>query len=111
LTTTATPAVLQPGAVLTTSQVAYVTGGANVETIIRQAVFSNITGGAVTITVTRTPSGGSPSTIIPGRSVAANGTDLAPELAYMVLNPGDTLNAAASAGTSVNVFAFGFVTS
>jgi hypothetical protein len=111
MTTNVSPAVLQPGLVLTTSSVAFVTCAANVQTIVKRVVFSNPTAGAVTITVTRTPSGGSPLTIIDVQSLAANGTYLAPELANMVLNAGDTLSALASAATSVNVFASGFVAS
>lgn len=111
MTTNVTPAVLQPGAVLTTSAVAYVTGTANSQTIIKRAVFSNITAGAVTITVSRTPSGGSPLIIIDVQSIAGNATYLAPELANMVLNAGDTITALASAGAAINVFASGFVAS
>jgi hypothetical protein len=111
MTTNINPSTLQPGAVLTTSPVAYVTGAANTQTIIKRAVFTNITAGAVTITVSRTPSGGSPLVIISVRSVAGNSTDLAPELANMVLGGGDTINAFASAGASINVFASGFVAS
>ena len=109
-----TPAVLQAGSVLTTSAVAYVTGAPNVKTLLKRTVFTNTTGGAVTITVYRVPNAGSPITgniIIEARSIGANGTDLAPELSNMVLNAGDTIQALASAGTSINVFSSGFVTS
>jgi hypothetical protein len=111
MTTTVTPAVLQPGIVLTGASVAIITAQANAQSIIKRAVFSNVTAGAITITVTRTPSGGAPLTIISGQPVAANSTYLAPELANMVLNGGDTINALASAAASVNAFASGFVAS
>lgn len=107
--TTVAPAVLQPGLVLTASPVAMVTGAANSQTIIKRAVFANTTGGAVTLTVTRLPLGGSPLAIIPARSIAANSTDLAPELANMVLNAGDEILAQAGAATSINAFASGYV--
>jgi hypothetical protein len=111
MTTSASPAVLQPGVVLTTSSAPCVTGASASQTVIKRAVFTNVTAGAVTFTVTRTPSAGAPLTIINARSIAAGGTDLAPELANMVLNAGDIIAALASAGASINVFASGFVTS
>lgn len=104
-------AVLNAGVQITTGAVAYITGGANTKTVIRRAVFNNITGGAVTITVRRTPSGGGALDLITARPVAASGTDLAPELANMVLNGGDTISCLASANTAINFFASGFVTS
>ena len=111
-TTSATPAVLQPGVQITTAAVAYVTGGVNAQTLIKRAVFTNITAGAITFTVNRVPSGGAvgaTNIIIDARSIAALGTDLAPELANMVLNAGDTIQCLASANTSINFFASGFV--
>lgn len=111
MTTNVTPAVLQKGVVLTTGAVAIVTGVAASQTIIKRAVFSNVTATPVTITVSRTPSGGSPLIIIDVQSVAANSTYLAPELANMVLLAGDTITALCSAAASVNAFASGFVSS
>ena len=104
-------AVLQPGAVLGTSAAAVVTSAANTQSVIKRAVCSNVTAGAVTITVHRVPSSGAVSAatiIVPSRSISADGTDLLPELANMVLNAGDTIQALASAATSVNFFASGF---
>lgn len=112
MSTSISPAVLQAGAVLTTSAATYITAAANSQTIIKRAVFTNVTGGAVTFTVYRVPSGGSAVTgneIIPARSIAAGATDLAPELSNMVLNAGDFIAALASTGTSINMFASGFV--
>ena len=114
MTTSVTPAILQAGAVLTTSAAAYITGGSAQQAIIKRAVFTNTTGGAVTFTVYRVPSGGTAGAtneIIPARSIAANGTDLAPELANMVLGTGDTIQALAGAAASINVFASGYVAS
>lgn len=112
--TTTAPAALQPGAQITTAALAYVTGGANSKAIIKRAVFTNVTSGAITITVYRVPSAGSPGAtniIIDARPIAALGTDLAPELANMVLNSGDTIQCLASANTSINFFASGYVVS
>lgn len=114
MTTNVSPAVLQAGAQLTTAAVAYVTGAASVQTIIKRVVFTNTTATAVPLTVYRVPSGGTAGAtneIISGRSVPANGTDLAPELANLVLNAGETIQAMAGAAAAVNVFASGFVAS
>lgn len=114
MTTSVTPAVLQPGTPLTVAAAAYVTGATSSQTIIKRAVFNNSTAGAVTFTVWRVPGGGTPvagNMIINARSIAASGSDLAPELANMVLNGGDTIQALASAGASINVFVSGFVAS
>lgn len=111
MTTSISPAVLQPGIVLGTSAVAIVTAAVNQQNIIKRAVFSNPTGGAVPFTVYRIPSGGSVGTatvIIPSRAIAAGATDLAPELANMVLNAGDTIQALAGTAASINAFVSGF---
>ncbi len=106
--TSVTPAALQPGAVLATSATNMILGATNSQTIIKRVVFSNITITPVTITVYRTPSGGSPWMIIDAQPIAAQSTYLAPELANMVLLGGDTISALASAAASVNCFASGF---
>ena len=103
--------MLQAGVVLTTSAVVYITGAANTQTIIKAARFANVTAGVVTFTVYRLASGGSPLMVIPPRSIAANGTDLAPELSNMVLNAGDAVQCLASAISSVDFFASGWVAS
>lgn len=111
MTTSVTPAVLQAGAQLTTAAVTYVTGTANSQIIIKRGVFTSLSSGAVTITVYRVPSGGSAATtniIIDARPIPPFGTDLAPELANMVLASGDTIQCLASANTSINFFASGF---
>lgn len=102
------PAVLNPGVVLTTSFVPVVTSASLTQTIIKRAVADNVTGGSVTFSVTRTPSGGSPLVIIPPRTIAAGTSDLCPELTNMVLNSADSIAAEASAGSSINFFASGF---
>lgn len=105
---TISPAVLNPGTVLTTSFVAQITSAALTQSIIKRAVAANNTGGSVSFTVSRTPSGGSPLVIIPTRAIGADATDLCPELTNMVLNAGDVISAEASAATSINFFASGF---
>jgi hypothetical protein len=97
--------------VLTVGNVTYITGAANSKTIIKRAVFTNATAGAVTFAVSITPSGGAGLEIIYNRSLAANASDLAPELSNWVLNGGDTVQAVASAGASIHMFASGFVAS
>jgi hypothetical protein len=115
MTTNVTPVVLAASAQLTNSAATYITGAANGQTIIKGAVFSNVTNGAVTVTVYRVASGGTPgptNLLIPARSIgAAPATDLAPELTNMVLNPGDTIQCLASAATSINFTASGFFAS
>ncbi len=105
---TISPAVLQPGVVLGTALASVVTAAANTQAVIKRAVCANPTGGAVTVTLSRIPSGGAALVIVPTRSIAANGTDLLPELTNMVLNAGDVIEASASAAASVNFFASGF---
>jgi hypothetical protein len=114
MTTNVSPAVLQAGAQLTNAQVTYLTGTAASQTIIKRAVFNNITAGAVNFSVWRVPSAGAAGAtnqIITTRPIAAGGTDLAPELANMVLNAGDFIVCQAGANTSINFFASGFITS
>lgn len=108
------PAVLSPVVQITTTAVAYITGAVNSRTIVKRAGFSNGTAGAVTITVNCVVSGGSVAAtneVIPARSIPSGGTDLAPELANMVLNAGDTIYCKASANASINFGASGYVAS
>ena len=102
------PAVLQPGIVLTTAAAVVVLSALNTRSIIKRAVAANTTAGAITITVYRLPFGGTALLIVPPRSIAANGTDLLPELTTMVLYAGDGITALASAATSLNFFASGY---
>jgi hypothetical protein len=96
-------AALNPGATLGTTLAPIYTAPANTTAIVKQAVFTNTSGGAVTFTVSITPSGGTARVLISARSIAAGGTDLAPELINLVLATGGVINASASAGTSINV--------
>jgi len=108
-----TPTTLQPGIVLANGTPgALITGAVNATTVITRAVASNVSGGAVTLTLYRVPSGGAPgagNAIVNGRSIAASPTtDLCPELAGMVLAPGDTIQGDANAASAINFFASGY---
>lgn len=114
MTTVVNPAVLQPGIQLATTDKIIVTGPANQATTIKRAIAVNITAGAVKITFNRVVAAGAPATtnqIIPARSIAAGATDLLPELAGMVLQAGDTIQALADTNAAINVFASGLVSS
>jgi hypothetical protein len=114
MTTTATPAVLSPSAQLTGSVATYITGAPNGQTIIKNAVISNTTTLAATVTIYRVPTGGSPlatNVVVYQRSVGAlPGTYLAPELINMTLNPGDTIQCVAGTASAPNFTASGFFT-
>lgn len=88
------------------------TGPANTITVIKRAVFTNTSAGARTVTAHIVPSGGAVANstmVINGQSLAippgAGSSYVAPELAGVVLNAGDTLQcfADAAAGVTLNV--------
>lgn len=86
------------------------TAPANAVTIIKRAVFTNTSAGARTITAHVVPSGQAVSNatmLINGQSLAippgAGSSYVAPELAGIVLNGGDTLQCFADAGASVTL--------
>jgi hypothetical protein len=109
MTTNVSPAVLQSGTLLTGAADVFLTGAVNSQTIIKRPVFSNTTTVAATFSVSRQAFGGSPLLLIPPRSIAANGTDLAPELVNSVLNGGDELIANVGTVAAINAFVFGYV--
>ena len=114
MTTSTSPKTLIPVTPVTTSTAIYATGSANSQTIIRNCVFANNTNAAVTINVWLVPSAGSSGAgnlLIEAQSIAAFSRYLAPELINAVLGGGDTIQCNASAGSSVNIYAAGFVTS
>lgn len=91
---------------LTAAAATYVTAGASGYAIIKSAVFTNTDVAARTITVHRVPNGGSATTgnrVITAFSLAAGQAYVAPELANMVLAPGETLQALASVTSVVNI--------
>lgn len=104
----ATPAVLVPGATLGTSAAAIYTAPGSTKAVVKRGVFANGSASATTYTVTLTRSGGSPLALIPARSVAAGATDVPAELANLVLNAGDALNAQAGAASSIVATVSGF---
>ena len=81
--------------------------------VIKRAVFTNITGGTVGFTVyVQRGGGGSPPTtdiVIYAQSLSSGQAYTAPELASLVLNPGDALWAQCSVNNSVVAIASGFV--
>lgn len=88
------------------------TGPANATTIIKRAVFTNTSAGVRAVTAHVVPSGAvvsSATMLINGQSLAippgAGSSYVAPELAGVVLNAGDTLQcfADAAAGVTLNV--------
>lgn len=106
-----TPAVLQAGTQLGTSAAALYTAPANTRAVVKKATFTNTSAGAVTFTVYRVASGGSPgdaNTIIKAKSLAANESYTCPELSNQVIGPGDSIQALASAGTSITAVISGF---
>lgn len=98
------PAVLQGGVLVGTAPVAVYTAPGATHAIVKKAVFTNISAGAVTLTVTSTRSGGSALTIISAQSLAANEAFTASEIGYWVMNPGDVLTATSSVAASINAF-------
>lgn len=101
---------LVPGSVLTNSTATYYTG-TNVTATIRNATVTNPTGGAVTVTLYIVPSGGSAAASnekIAARSVAAGETYLCPELIGANVAVGGTIQAVASANTSLTLMVSGY---
>lgn len=97
---------------LTTTTAPVLTVASGVHAVIKSALFTNITGSAATVTVYRVPSGdtaGSDNAVLLSFSVAANTAYIARELQNIVLGPGDSIQAKASAGASINVWLDGFV--
>lgn len=77
---------------------------ANVRAILDKVTVTNVTAGAVVITLRIVPSGGTagPSNAITFQvSVAAGAVYLAPEMVGHVLNPGDFISVIAGAATSL----------
>lgn len=97
---------------LTTTAAPILTVAAGVHAVIKSALFTNITGSAATITVYRVPSGdtpGSANAMLLSFSIAANTAYIARELQNIVLGPGDSIQAKASAGTAINAWLDGIV--
>lgn len=105
-----TAKVLAAGSQLTTSAATYYTAPTATTTIIQAVVLTNTTAGAVTATVHLVASGGSASasnTVLSARSLSAGETYIVPGCSGMVLPTGATLQALASANTSISILASG----
>lgn len=105
-----TPAFLG-SAQLTTSAAAVYTAPTAVHAVVKKATFTNTSGSAVTLSVYRVPSGGSAlpgNTVISAMSLAAGQAYVAQELDNVVLGPGDSIEAFASAATAVVAMLNGF---
>ncbi len=112
MTTSATPVVLCPNAVISSAPAPYVTGAAQSVTVIKRMVI-NPTNAAVNFTVWRVSFGQGAivgNQIITARVVGAGKTDLCPELVNMVLAGGDQIQAACSVAGQINLFASGVLT-
>lgn len=104
-------AVLAGPVQLGTSAAALYTAPANTHAVVKRAVFTNVTGGSVTITVYVVRSGGTAGAtneIIATMPLTTLQAYVSPELASMTLNPGDSIQALASAGASINAVMSGF---
>lgn len=99
-----TPKTLVSSQQLTNANATYYTAS-NVKTIIDKMTVVNTTGGAVTVTVDLVNSGGSAGVsqrVISARSIAAGETYTCPEAVGHTLNNGDSIQAVASANTSLS---------
>lgn len=105
-----TPKRLVEGSQLTGSAVTYYTAPAKTKTILKKLTLTNTSAGAVTATVYLIPSGGTAgdaNTLKKAVSIAAGATYDCAEAVNHVLEPGDFLQALASAGTAVTLMASG----
>lgn len=91
---------------LTTSAAAYYTAPAATESTINNLSFTNTSASPVSVTLYRVPSAGTAgatNTILSAFSLAAGQTYVPPQAIGLHLDPGMTLQALASAATSVTV--------
>lgn len=94
-----------PSVQLTTAATTLRTTPVNSQDIIRRGVFTNVTGGAITVTIYRVPAAGSAgatNVLVSAYSIAANADYEPPALASLVLNAGESIQCLASANTSIN---------
>lgn len=103
------PAVLQGGLGLDTAIRPLYAAPVGTKATIKRAVFTNVGTVQATVTVTVTRGTASPLIIINAQPVAPPPAValIPPELASLVLNPGDTLFASASAAGVINAFVSG----
>lgn len=94
--------VLQPGATLGLTDTTLYTAPASGSVVVRQAAFANATTNRVTLSVTIARAGGAPPVLIARRILAASESYAAPEMASLVLSPGDSILARADASDAVS---------
>lgn len=108
---TITPAVLQGGVQLGLTATVLYTAPANTKAVARRAVFTNVDSATQTFTVYVVRAGGSPgaaNTVVSSYSLASGQAYISPELANLVLGPGDSIQALASKATSINAMVSGY---
>lgn len=76
--------------------------------VVKRAVFCNSTATATGITVSVSRAGGGATALISAQQIPANSTYLAPELANLVLNAGDSISAGAGAAATISAVMSGF---
>ena len=91
-----TPTVLVAGVALTGSAATYYTAPTGARTTVKSASVTNTTGGNISLTLYRVPSGGTAAatnTVISARTISGGETYNCPELVNKVLHAGDTIQA------------------
>lgn len=102
--------VLSQGTQLATSVGTLYSAPANTTTLVKKVTVTNTSGAVVTVTVYKVASGGTAgaaNTITSARSIPAGATVELYEAENHALAPGDTIQALASAATSVSFSASG----
>jgi hypothetical protein len=95
---------LYESAYLTNADVTLYTAPASVRVIIDKVTVTNVTAGAITVTIRVVASGGTAgtsNTIMSAKSLAAGECYTCPEVVGQTLNTGDFVSALASANTSI----------
>lgn len=108
---TISPAILTPSAQLTNAAASIYTVPANGKAVIKRAVFTNVDTVTRLLTVHRVASGGSATTanqVITTQRLTPGEAYVAAELANMVLDAGDSIQALADANTAVNATMSGY---
>jgi hypothetical protein len=99
-----------PGSQLTTGAVAYYTAPANTRCVLKRLSFTNTTAGAVTVTVhlvVATGSASASNTLASAHTIAAGETWDCVSAEGQVVEAGGSVQALASAGTSITLIGSG----
>lgn len=105
------PAVLTPSTPLNSTATVLYQVPSNGQAVIKRAVFTNVDSVTRVITVHRVPASGSPvlgNRVISEQRLTPGEAYVAPELANMVLLPGESIQALADAAAVVNATMSGF---